>query len=1483
MGDNAEINNVLAALTQILQNQQVQSENRDQQINEVIESQRQLTERIAALTTGATPKKPTNATPAPRLSHNCSLREFSNWKIKLDDYILLNSVNKLELIEQKAVFRSLLDDEWLRIIQFVIDTKIDDEDSDISSIVEAMQTYLRSQRNVVLDRKSFYSRNQHPGEKFDDYYMTLQDIADFCDFCQICIEDQYRDRIITGILDEETVRELLAEENLTLEKAVSICRARENANKDNAELQDSTSDYNYSNVSKISSYRKEKSRNFNKFQQKPDMKICPFCNYNWHEKLSDCPARGRTCLKCGEINHFARSQKCRNSNMSCFSEPKKNSNDKKNMYRLRINDVSTKRAHKGKQSPRIKVNVSYDDNKIQISATPDTGAEISAIPLSEAKRLKINLNDLKPQQNKLYGAGNNELTCYGTFIARLQLGETVVDAELSVVKEIQSFLLSWYHAIDLHILPDCFPQQLPHNNVRQLQKKHQPLINRQLPDIPENHNPTKQEREEHMNYIKSKFPSVFDTSKTLKPMSGGSMQIPLYENATPFSITTARNVPYGWRDKLKKQIDDMVAKEIIVEVTEPTQWCHPIVIQPKKDSDEIRLCVDLTRLNKYVKRATYPVRTAYDAVSNITRGETYFTTLDAKCGYWQIPIADEDQHLTTFITPWGRYKFLRAPMGLLSSGDEYTRRGDGIMNDMEKTIKIVDDILVHDNDYKSHIQKVWKILEACEENSITLNPDKVNFAQEEVSYCGYILNKDGFTVDRRKTDAIRNFPKPTCITDLRSFMGLVNQLTDFSSEIAKKAEPLRHLLKKNTVWMWTTVHDKAFEDMKETLVSPPVLAYFDPNLATMLLTDASKLNGIGFALLQQHDDGWKLVKCGSRFMSDTERRYAIIEQEMLAVVWATKKCQQFLRGAQHYDVIIDHRPLVPILNSKGINEIDNPRLQRLKEKLSQYNFTASWRKGKEHSVPDALSRYPSEYPTHDDEEAENDMEEAVREIIHIAIQTISTSHGNNDSMIESIINAGNADPEYISLRNTIKEKLPEHKNEWKPEIRSYFNVKEKLSIDGDLILCGRRIVIPFKLRKETLEKLHASHQGIERSKQRARQTVYWPNIDHDIANKCRSCKECQKYQPSNQKEPIVHEETPKRVFQSVSADYFQYAGKYYLIYADRLSGYPMVQVFEHEATARTLITTLRYFFSLTGAPETMRCDNGPQFIASKLREFLTRWNVQIKPSTPHYPQSNGHAEATVKAVKHLIAKCNESGNLDTDSFAMGMLELRNTPRKEGRSPAQILFGHPLRSNVPAHHSAFAKEHQEAMEECDRKRMINQEKADLRYNRSAKPLPEFKMGDHVNIQHHKTGLWDKNGIIVGVGKKRDYMIKLNSGRIYWRNRRFIRSHHPMSPRNIVQNQQDSSEVIVTPRRTPSNNLQNPSSPGELHNSVQNQQGQDHHPDVPQPVENLPVKSRKSSRASVRPKRLVLDPAAKTYREDVYVDISDGEDEDIESSS
>ena len=419
-----------------------------------------------------------------------------------------------------------------------------------------------------------------------------------------------------------------------------------------------------------------------------------------------------------------------------------------------------------------------------------------------------------------------------------------------------------------------------------------------------------------------------------------------------------------------------------------------------------------------------------------------------------------------------------------------------------------------------------------------------------------------------------------------------------------------------------------------------------------------------------------------------------------------------------------------------------------------------------------------------------------------------------------------------------------------------------------------------------LSRLHISHQGIERTKRRARQTIYWPNIDNDISNTCK----CQKYLPSNQKEPIMHDEVPERAFQSVSSDYFQYAGKYYLIYVDRLSGYPMVKVFDHEATSKKLITTLRHFFSLTGAPEVIRCDNGPQYIAKKFRDFLEKWNVEIKPSTPHYPQSNGHAEVTVKAVKHLLAKCSESGDLDTDSFAMGMLELRNTPREDGRSPAQIVFGHPLRSNIPAHHKAFAKEHQQAMDECDRKKVIRQEKSDSRYNKSAKPLPPFAIGHHVNIQHHKTGLWDKNGTIVGIGSNRDYLIKLNSGRVYWRNRRFLRTHHVMSPSAPGTMKTSSPKPPQTPHesaQTPQKSVQNPQMP--VHKPVQTphltpqriEQSQHEEQQTPTPPVTM---YRRSGRHTVRSKHLVIDPKSKAYQEVEYtVYDEDDEAEDSPSSS
>ena len=466
--------------------------------------------------------------------------------------------------------------------------------------------------------------------------------------------------------------------------------------------------------------------------------------------------------------------------------------------------------------------------------------------------------------------------------------------------------------------------------------------------------------------MKKAFPRVFDTS-VLREMSGGEMKIELTDDAVPFAITAARNIPFCWREEVKKQIDDLQEKGIIEPVNHPTEWCHPLVPVPKRSTDGsvtgCRLTVDFTKLNKYVKRPTHPVRGTHDAVASIERGARFFTKIDSKSGYHQVAIRREDQDLTTFMTPWGRYRYRRAVMGLISSGDVYNQRGDEVLGDIPRTCKVVDDILVWDTDYNEHLKHVWKILERCNDHGITLNGDKFVFGTDRVEFCGYEVCADGYSPDLKKTRAIAEFPQPGCVTDLRSFLGLVHQLGAFCPEISATAEPLRQLLRPKNAWVWTEDHTIAFNNVKKLLVSPPVLGFFDSKRRTVLETDAARLKGLGFCLRQQDEHGdWKLIQCGSRFLSDTESRYATIEVELLALTWAAKKCSIYLKGMQHFEVLTDHRPLVPILNKKSLQDIENPRLQSLRELLTPYNFTATWRKGAQHNIPDALSRYPVDLP-----------------------------------------------------------------------------------------------------------------------------------------------------------------------------------------------------------------------------------------------------------------------------------------------------------------------------------------------------------------------------------------------------------------------------------------------------------------------------------------------------------------------------------------
>jgi hypothetical protein len=387
------------------------------------------------------------------------------------------------------------------------------------------------------------------------------------------------------------------------------------------------------------------------------------------------------------------------------------------------------------------------------------------------------------------------------------------------------------------------------------------------------------------------------------------------------------------------------------------------------------------------------------------------------------------------------------------------------------------------------------LLQRYREANITLGLDKFVFPAAEVRWAGYIVGENGISTDPAKLDAISQFPAPTNITELRRFMGMVEELSDFSSIISKAATPLRQLLSLSHDFVWTSDHDLAFNHVKEALTSPPILKQFDPNLETALHTDASRQNGLGYALLPHHPEGWRLVQCRSRFVSDAESRHVMVELEMNSVVWALKACRLFLIGLQNFTVVVDHQALVPILNKFTLDAVENPRLQRMKERISHFNFEAVWKKGSEHAIPDALSRAPVSTPTPGDIADDFCIHHHIQKIIRICVTDLNGDDTANptaspDSVLEELRRVASLDANYLRLLLLIDDGFPTDSRSLEMFTRQFWKIRENLVVDDVLILFGHRLVIPMAVRKDVRQKINTAHQGINGTKRRALQTVY---------------------------------------------------------------------------------------------------------------------------------------------------------------------------------------------------------------------------------------------------------------------------------------------------------------------------------------------------------------------------------------------------------
>ena len=1283
------------------------------------------------------------------LSEIPSMSEFVTWRKSWEDYALINRVDLHDRQTQLAALRTHMSAEFLTVYDesIMVDGRIENQHT-VEEVLRVIEEFVRARKNIVVDRHEFYKRRQQPGESFEHFFVSLRQLGRQAAICDHCGDTQLVTLITVGVLDPELQKKLLEIRPAPdLNQVLTICRAFESAS-----IDQNATKYTVRYAEKAEE-RQKAPRPCNKQKLENKHEKCRRCGGQRHPQGKECYAKRLTCRFCNVQGHIEKA--CFKKRASYENKPAKRAET------IRMQHASAKKWNRS-----VIVEVETSKGRKRILASPDTGAEISVLPAKVLPNLGLTTGELRSADVIVTSYNGQRDSPMGYFHGTVRLDDRETQDKIYVQKGTDQFLLSGEVSERLGIV--TFPKHVAKADAVMAEERSR--IAEMTKSLPLNPSPRQIEEIEEM--ILKEFEDVFNSDGQLKPMKGRPMRIHVKPDAVPHAVTAARQVAFGLRDKVSDELQSMERKGIIERVgDEVADWCQPMVVVKKPDGG-VRICVDYTKLNGNVLRPVHPMRIPKDAVESVNPGDRFFTTLDATQGYWQMELDPESQHLTTFITQEGRFRFKRCPMGLCSAGDEYNRRGDIALAGLRDVEKVVDDILVHSKDFGRHVNTVLLVLQRCRENGITLSKKKFNFCKQSVKYAGFRITSDGIMADNEKIQAIAEFPSPTNITELRSFMGLANQLGCFISELAAVTSPLRGLLQRKNVFLWTRDHEAAFQKAKAILTEPPVLQPFDPNLPTVLQTDASRTKGIGFALLQKKENKLVLVQCGSRFLSDAERRYATVELELLAVVWGIQKCHLYLLGLSHFDVVVDHRPLIQILNQKGLDEIDNPRIFRLKEKLMPFTFNAEWRKGKEHLIPDSLSRAPVTQPDCVDEAFERDLAYGMQTKVNsLAIQLRDDDCMDNtrDRLLEELEVAAENDTTYQELIKVIGGGFPTRSVQLPRELQPYFKLRNDLTVHGPLVMFHSRIVIPKPMRKEVLRRLHLSHQGIEKTKLRARQTVFWPGITTDIINTIEACGSCQEGRPSLPAERFETDPTPTRPFQETAADLFQYAGHYYIAYVDRYSGWTEVNKFTKCPTSNSVLSQLRKYFVQFGVPLKFRSDGGSQFSSEETRVFMQKWGVNHVFSAPHFPSSNGLAESAVKAMKSLIAATTRNGDITGEVFLQGLLEWRNTPRGVQPSPAEMVFGAPLRSLVPMHRTMFAERWRKEGMRMDKRRLTSEDTS-LCVHKSNHPT--LMPGQKCWVQDPHTKRWDSCGEIIQA-KWRNYTVKMPSGRVIWRNRRHVR--------------------------------------------------------------------------------------------------------------
>ena len=786
------------------------------------------------------------------------------------------------------------------------------------STANALTRYFTPKTNAAFEMYNFRQAKQEATETIDAFVTRLRKLAKTCNFSNT--DGEVTNQIIFAC-HSQSLRRRALRDDLSLDKLVAAARALELSETQAATVEGRDRYVNAVRPHTPVDRGRQRSHGHGRSQSRrpaPSRQLtgdnvkrntCDNCGYELPHKSKECPARGKSCTSCNKVGHFA--SVCRSSQQRLSHHTPRDSRHTSTST-SRANVVTTDR--EPTDDHYVFSNTS-DDSTIptrqvfiegeQVEVIIDTGASVNVLESSTYFALP-NRPSLRPTHTRVFPYGERSpLPVLGMAKFELAYNSERLQVTFHVVEGKGGNLLGYTAAEKLRILSLAA-------------------------------HVTTTKAGDGENFFVNAYHDLFTGNGKF---TDTCVKLHIDETVTP-KRQPHRRIPYHIRKDVEIELKQLEDDDIIEKTDGPTPWISPIVVVPKK-SGAVRICVDMREANKAVMREKHLMPTLDDLITDLN-GATTFSTLDLRNGYHQLELHPSSRYITTFSTHVALYRYKRLMFGINSASEIFQNTVAELLRDLPGCRNISDDIIVYGKTVAEHNTNLTAVLDRLRTNNVRLNREKCKISRKTVTFYGHVFGAHGLRADPAKISSITEAVRPANASDVRSLLGMAQYVARFIPKFATIVSPLRELTKQDVNWCWDQRCETAYQALKDALTNTSTMTYFDPNVPSVVLADASPC-GLG-AILTQNG---KVVSYASRALSDVEQRYSQTEREMLAVVWCAEHFHLYLYG-ESFTICSDHQPLLGIIKSQ---RPASARIERWRIRLLPYVFELKYRPGKDDKNP----------------------------------------------------------------------------------------------------------------------------------------------------------------------------------------------------------------------------------------------------------------------------------------------------------------------------------------------------------------------------------------------------------------------------------------------------------------------------------------------------------------------------------------------------